>query len=364
MKKRILFLIAILLSATALTSCDVTKVVTKIDEEVEVTQISNTIADVYARVSKGCVGIVASSGDSGGTGSGVIYAYDENSESYYVVTNAHVVEDSDTQIVYLGENKYYTAHLIGMDSKNDVAVLKFSLDIFGSKDDIYINDIFNYDENDLVIPGQTVLAIGCPLGIDNFNILTTGVVSSVSYSQISTDAAINPGNSGGGLFNMQGRLIGLNTEKEVWTSSTNENGISQDIAVEGRGYAVSLDVVKKCINDIVAKNGDVERPTFGLSVATVNTLLNPDSIYKNYLPVSDDIVYFIVESYSNPNSNAKRCGVQIYDVLLEINNQKITNSQDILDILNSITLTDKVELKVYRASQSKTIDLTINFTNN
>lgn len=365
MKNKIKVLLIMLSTILSLTSCStLTNVVTKIDEEVEVTKIESTITEVYETVSKGCVGIVATTTDGGGsTGSGVVYAYDENTSTYYVVTNAHVVEDTTTQMVYLGKSKYYTAKLVGKDSKNDVAVLTFNVDVLGSDFEIYVNDIFNYQDNDLVVPGQTVLAIGCPLGIENFNILTTGVISSVSASKISTDASINPGNSGGGLFNMQGRLIGLNTEKEVWTTSQDDAGRVQDIPVEGRGYAITLSVIKKCINDIIAKNGDVTRPTLGLMVATVNTILIPNSEYKQYLPVSDDVVYFIVTEYADSKSNAMLSGVKIHDVILSIDGDKVYESQDITNKLNMLQPGDSIVLTVYRLEngKGKVLDITVTF---
>ena len=147
MKKKILFALGVFASILSLVSCETTHIVTKIDEEVEVTQIQSTVTEVYSRVSKGCCGIVVTNeAGSGATGSGVIYSYDEATSTYYVVTNAHVVEDSVKQMVYFGNGKYVSATLIGMDSKNDVAVLKFNLDIVNKDLDIYVNDIFNYEE--------------------------------------------------------------------------------------------------------------------------------------------------------------------------------------------------------------------------
>lgn len=369
MKKKILAWIFVFVGILSLASCTgESGVITKVSEEAEYTKIENNITEVYETVSKGCVGILVSNDSSSATGSGVIYKYDESKSMYYVVTNAHVVEDMTSCKVYMGGTKYNSATILGYDSKNDIGVVTFTLDLLNMdmKDKLYVNDFFNYEDNDLPAVGQTVLAIGCPLGLDNYNVLTTGVVSSVSKSQISLDAAINPGNSGGGLFNLAGRLIGINTEKEVWTISVSDSGLEEKIPVEGRGYAISLSVVKNCINAIVEKNGVVERPLLGITVATVNTVINPNSDYIAYLPQTDDIVYFIVTDFNNEPSNpsaALRAGIMTHDVLLEINGSKITSASDISDVLNSITMEDTITLKVYRitGNQPTTKEITVSF---
>ena len=359
MKKKLLSLIVVFIGIFSLASCmNESGVITKISEEAEYTKIENNVSEVYEKVSKGCVGILVSNQSGSATGSGVIYKYDDSKSMYYVVTNAHVVEDMTSCKIYMGGTKYNSATILGYDSKNDIAVVTFTLDLLNQdmKDKLFVNDFFNYEDNDLPSVGQTVLAIGCPLGLDNYNILTTGVVSSVSKTQISLDASINPGNSGGGLFNLAGRLIGINTEKEVWTTSVSDNGLEEKIPVEGRGFAISLSVVKNCINDIVEKNGIVERPLLGVTVTTVNTVINPTSEYSIYLPQTDDVVFFIVTGFNNDankSSAAFKAGIVIHDVLLEINGTKITSASDISNVLNSITKSDKVTLKVYRLVNKK-----------
>lgn len=369
MKKKIvsmLLLISILIGLTGCFSDGGT--ITKVSEEVEYTKIENDVMKVYNDVSKGCVGLAVTGQSKSATGSGVIFKYDSKSELYYVVTNAHVVENMTSCKVYFGGIKYNSATIIGSDSKNDIAVVTFKLDFINDsiKNNIGVNDIFNYEENDLVAVGQTAIAIGCPLGLENYNILTTGVVSSVSNLLISTDAALNPGNSGGGLFNLAGRLIGINTEKEVWSFEGNTSGgyiTSEDIPVEGRGYAVPLNIVKKCINDIIEKNGIVERPVLGISVATVNTLITPNSEYIKYLPTMDRVVYFIVSDFTNVTSAAKTAGIKQYDVILEVNGKEIEESSYISFVLNLMTMKDSITLKVYRLESGKPItkEITISF---
>ncbi|MBE6136900.1 MAG: trypsin-like serine protease [Erysipelotrichaceae bacterium] len=375
MKKRLFLILGIFIGVISLCSCSFfgdqstnNGVITNISEEVEYTKVENDIVKVYEKVSKGCVGLAVSNKSTAASGSGVIYKFDEATQTYYVVTNAHVIEDMTSVTICIDGNTYNTATIVGYDSKNDIGVVTFTLDIFNKalKDYIYVNDIFNYEENDALAVGQTVLTIGCPLGVENFNVLSTGVISQVTKSQIATDAAINPGNSGGGLFNLAGRLIGINTEKEVWTTSTNDYGQEENIPVEGRGYAMSIAVVKQCINDIVETNGVVERPLLGITVATVNKVVNSASEYIKYLPETEDYVYFLVtgfnEEIGNPSAG-KTCGIELYDCIVKVNDIKVTKATDITYELNMITKKDSIKLTVYRtvAGNPKLVDITVTF---
>lgn len=347
----------VLVCLGVLTSCGLfsssEKEPTKVEKEI--VEIQSTITETYKKISTGCVGIYATSGDAGSVGSGVVYKEDKG--IYYVVTNHHVIEDMNTVRIYRGGSKYLKATVMGSDPKNDIAVLTFSLDLFGGTD-IYVQDIFNY-EDEIVSVGQTVMAIGCPLGLENFNTLTTGVVSRVTKSVIQTNAEINPGNSGGGLFNAAGRLIGINSSKEVYTQS-NENGVMVDIPVEGLGFAISLQVVKKCITDIENKQTEITRPLLGISVLPVNRYLpsKQSEAYIALLPNSIDEAVFVIEVNKGV---AQKAGVQEKDIILKANGTDIFTTTDLSDVLNLLLAGDKITLEVYRASEQKTmtIDITL-----
>ena len=183
MKRKIIafiFSIGVIFSLTSCFDLSGNKTPDTIEKEPTYVQIENEISAVYEQAQKGCVGIYGSNNDSASGGSGVVYK--EENGMYYVVTNAHVIDEMTKVQIHLGGVKYYTASVVGKDTKNDIAVLKFSLDLFGGE--VYVHDIFNYESEDIVKVGQTTLAIGCPLDLDNFNVLTTGVVSKVTYSRI------------------------------------------------------------------------------------------------------------------------------------------------------------------------------------
>ncbi len=358
MKKKIWIMLSLVFICLGLlTSCnfgDSQKEPTEIQKEVNIIEIQNEITETYKKISPGCVGIYASDSLGISSGSGVVYK--EDNGKYYVVTNCHVVEGRSTVRVYRGGSKYYRATVIGKDAKNDIAVLTFSLDLFGG-DPVYVNDIFSYDE-EIVSVGQTVLAIGCPLGLENFNTLTTGVVSRVEKKWVQTNAEINPGNSGGGLFNAAGRLIGINTQKETYTKTQDEDGNVINIPVEGLGYAISLDVVKKCILDIESKNGDIERPLLGITVVAVNRYISNKETadYIQYLPNTSDqgIVISKVEK-----GVAQDNGILEHDVILSINKETISNLSDLEYVLHTSLAGDTIEIVVYRPSTAKEMTIKV-----
>ena len=358
MKKKTYLGICLVLLALLLVGCRLfegEKDPTVIEKEPDIVEIQSSITETYEKVSKACVGIYATNRleNIASSGSGVIYK--EDNGTYFVVTNSHVVEDMTAYQIYLGKSRYYSAKLVGRDPSNDIAVLTFSLDLFGG--DVAVCDIFSYDE-EIVSVGQTVLAIGCPLGLENYNYLSTGVVSKVTSAMVQTNAEINPGNSGGGLFNLSGRLIGINTEKQVYTTSYDENGNMEQIPVEGMGYAVILDVVKKCITDIENKTGVIERPKLGITIAALNRYLQPQAPEWTYFPneVEEGLIVRAIDS----DGAAASSSLQVNDVLLTTDGKTITTSNDLSNILALKLSGDTITFEVYRAhANEKKVTVTI-----
>lgn len=342
-----------------LASCDlriqrqVTKeVITTEAEEIEVMRIKNSITDVYKQVSPACVGLYCTSETVASVGSGVIYKYVDG--YYYLVTNHHVINDKTSFKVYDGIRTYYDATLIGSDATNDVAVLKFSTDVLGEFRDFKPIEILNSEVNDTPTVGQTVLAVGCPLDIENYNSVTSGIISRYTREKITTDTALNPGNSGGGLFNMEGRLIGLVNSGMVWTQS--EDGT---IPVKGEGYAISLYILKPSIKDIEEKQTTITRPLMGIRVFTVNTLLGGSSYerVKDYLPTGEGENSYVVIDEVTKDSPAYKAGLLANDVILTINDEKIYKTAQIGEILHVLTNESSLTVVVYRSGSLQTINL-------
>ncbi|AYU55489.1 S1C family serine protease [Staphylococcus debuckii] len=197
-----------------------------------------------------------------GIGSGVIYQ--KSGQGAYIVTNNHVVDGASEIKVQLHDSKQVKARLIGKDALTDIAVLKID-NAPGTK-------AINFADSSKVKTGDSVFAIGNPLGLEFANTVTSGIISanertidtetsegSNKVNVLQTDAAINPGNSGGALVNINGDLVGINSMK-----------ISSD-QVEGIGFAIPSNEVKLTIEQLV-KHGKVDRPSIGVGLINLSDI--------------------------------------------------------------------------------------------
>lgn len=185
-------------------------------------------------------------------GSGVVYRV--SGDNAYLVTNEHVVNNSNKIRLILSNHKKVNAKVVGTSKKDDLAVLKCSSQ--------YINHAASFGDSDDIQAGETSLAIGSPLGATYASTVTKGIISNknrkvkrmnvnnpqdISITHvIQTDSAINPGNSGGPLINLNGQVIGINSAKVASTS--------QGTSVEGMGFAIPSNEVVHVINQIISKN--------------------------------------------------------------------------------------------------------------
>jgi len=291
-----------------------------------------TAAEVYAANVNSTVGVTTSittnyfgyKTSSAASGSGFIISADG-----YIVTNYHVVEDSNSITVTTYAGDTYNAQLIGYDESNDVAVLK--IDASGLTP-VVLGD------SDLLNVGDDVVAIGNPLGELTFS-LTKGSVSAldreitmstgVTMNLIQTDAAINSGNSGGALFNMYGEVIGITNAK--YSSSS-----SGEASIDNIGFAIPLNSVKSIITSIIEK-GYVEKPYIGVS------LMDSDS---------GVLVYSVTE-----NSPAENAGLKENDIIVAANGSAITEASDISALVSDSAPGDEVKLTVLR--NGETVQLTV-----
>ncbi|AIE59212.1 S1C family serine protease [Bacillus methanolicus] len=324
------------------------------------TNQTNSIADIVAKASKAIVGIVnlqnrndffnqSTESVETGSGSGVIFKKDGNNA--FIVTNNHVIEGAQGIEISLPNGKKTRAELIGADALTDLAVLRI--------DSKYAPSTLEFGDSNSIRPGDQVLAIGNPLGLDLSRTVTQGIVSAVNrkitvstsagewdLNVIQTDAAINPGNSGGALINTQGQVIGINSLK------ISESG------VEGLGFAIPSNDVVPIVNEIIEK-GHVERPYIGVSLASLDEI--PQYFLQN-LPKSVDGGAMV--TYVDPNSSAAKAGLQIQDVIVSINGTDVKNSNDLRKYLyTKMKIGDKITLKLYRQGKLKTVELTLTSKN-
>jgi len=268
-----------------------------------------------------------------GEGSGVII----DAENGYIVTNHHVVDGASEIMVHLNDNRNLEAKLLGSDPSTDVALLQIEADDLV---DIDFADI------DTVQVGDYVVAIGNPFGIGQT--VTSGIVSALgraglnndNYEDfIQTDAAINLGNSGGALVDMEGRLIGMNTA--IISGSGGSNGI---------GFAVPGDMLSAVV-ELLERDGEVRRGMLGVTIADVT----PDVVQALNIQVdSGAVVTSIV-----PNSAAENAGVKVSDVIVAVDDQPVTGSRELRNIVGLKRLGQEGELELYRRDEKMTLNARI-----
>ncbi len=267
------------------------------------------------------------------SGSGFIISKDG-----YIVTNHHVIEDSNSITVTLYDGRTFEAKLIGSDESNDVAVLKIEADdlkpvTLGSSEALSV--------------GDDVAAIGNPLGELTFS-LTKGVVSALDrtvttedsvMTLIQTDAAINSGNSGGALFNMNGEVVGITNAK--YSSS----GFSA--SVDNIGFAIPIDNVKSLIESLIS-TGHAVNPYIGVGTADVGSDDKQDAVSEGAV---------IKKVYDD--SPAQQAGIEEGDIVTEINGSKIRSSGELTSAVKASAKGDTLVLKVYRDGSFKEITVTV-----
>lgn len=314
------------------------------------------VADMVEASSKAIVGIVNlqektsrystdTSAVEAGSGSGVIFKVTGNEA--YIVTNNHVIEGASEIEVSLYNGEKASAQLIGADALTDLAVLKID-----SKD---VEGTLEFGDSSTLRAGEEVLAIGNPLGLEFSRTVTQGIVSATDrtiavttsageweLNVIQTDAAINPGNSGGALLNSSGQVIGINSLK-----------ISED-GVEGLGFAIPSNDVVPIVNQLI-ESGQISRPYMGVSLAGLEEL---PQMYLQEVPetVTEGAMVMQIDS----SSAAAKAGLAVGDVIVSIDDVKVTNSNDLRKYLyNDLSVGDEITLKVYSKGQQKTVKMTL-----
>jgi Do/DeqQ family serine protease len=267
----------------------------------------------------------------GGLGSGVIV-----SQSGYILTNNHVVEDADEIDVILNDGRHTQGKVIGTDPDSDLAVLKISLDklpaiVLGNSDAIQV--------------GDQVLAIGNPFGVGQT--VTGGIVSALGRNQlgintfenfIQTDAAINPGNSGGALVDTNGNLLGINTA--IYSRSGGSMGI---------GFAIPVSTAKLVLEGLV-KDGQVTRGWIGVEPNDLSPELAETFGVKSKEGV---IITGVLQ-----NGPAAKAGVKPGDVIERIGERKISDVAQLLSVVASLKPGVAAHFTVNRKNQQLALDVT------
>lgn len=271
-----------------------------------------------------------------GVGSGVVVSKDG-----YILTNAHVVQDGKAEKieVLLTNGKKSSAKLLWYDTTLDLAVIK--TDLTGLKP-------VEMGDSDKVQIGDKAIAIGNPLGLDLQSTLTSGYISGKDRTitlqnglqmdgLMQTDAAINSGNSGGGLFDQEGKLIGINTAKA---------------SAEGIGFTIPINVAKTIVDNIVS-GGSFEGVKLGISGVDVKTFQQATG-----QKLSIDKGIYVVEVVRG--SSAQKAGVTRGDIITKVNGKEINTMSSLKKALLEVRPQQKGKITVYRDGNTK--DLNIEFS--
>ncbi len=342
------------------------------DEQAAANDLEARVIDVYDAASPSVVNITNRStaydrffgaSPQEGTGSGFVY-----DDQGHIVTNYHVIEGADEILITLADGQVYEAEVVGSDPTNDLAVLQ--VDSIGSANRVKLPPALALGDSSQLRVGQFVVAIGNPYGLQRT--LTTGVVSALGRviegaednsfigEAIQTDAAINPGNSGGPLLDLQGRVIGVNSQ--IISSSGSSAGI---------GFAVSANTLARVVPELIA-SGYYAHPWLGiepldLSSSTVATL-------RRYgVEVGAESGVLVLEATAGgPADKAGIRGGNQYlrmgryrlpvggDVIVAVNGEAIEGLQDLTVYLeNNTSIGDTVQLTVLRDGKELTAPVTI-----
>lgn len=311
-----------------------------------------TPEQLYAANLESCVGITVSStttnifgytSTSAASGSGFVI-----SQNGYIVTNYHVIEEavndaSVTVTVSFHDGSSYPAALVGGEKENDVAVLK--IEAAGLKP-------VTLGDSDQLQVGQTVMAIGNPLGELTYS-LTDGIVSaldrlittgsgsdSTTMNMLQTNCAINPGNSGGPLFNSFGEVIGITTAKYGTSSS--------GTTVEGLGFAIPINDVKAIISDLIQHGYVTGKPYMGIQMGDVS------SEAQSYGIAAGAVIKFVAEG-----SCAQKAGLQVNDIITAVDDTVVDSSSALKAAVGTYRAGESAKLTVIR--QNEKLELTITF---
>ena len=295
-----------------------------------------SLQEIYQKNIPSVVSITCTTYSGSSTGTGVIL-----SEDGYIVTNCHVVEGAAAITVQLTDDQTYHAKLVGSDEISDLAVLFIEAEGLTPAE---------FGDSEKLRVGDTVTAIGDPLGVEFRGTYTDGIVSAINrdisvegrtMTLIQTNAALNSGNSGGPLINCYGQVIGINTMKiSAFTDSA---------GVEGLGFAIPSTTVKEIVDQIIGQGYVSGRPTLGIEGESL------DTFYQYYYRLPAGLYITSVES----GSYAAYYGIEQGDILLSVDDTRITSMNELKSVLYSHEVGDIVTVTVYRGGQTASVELTL-----
>ena len=295
-----------------------------------------SLQQIYEQNIPSVVSITAAGTRTTATGTGVVL-----SEKGYLVTNYHVIEGAQSLTVKLTDERELTAKVVGSDPVSDLAVLYVTAENlvpaqFGDSDNLRV--------------GDTVVAIGDPLGVELRGTMTDGIISAISrdvqvdgrsMNLIQTNAALNSGNSGGPLINSFGQVIGINTMKiGTFTDST---------GVEGLGFAIPSATVREVVNQLITQGYVSGRPWLGIQGESFS------SYYRRFYQLPQGVYITEVEA----GSPAQTAGLMRGDIITRADGSSVSDMETLNSLLYTHSAGDTMLLTVYRGGHQGNVEITL-----
>lgn len=289
--------------------------------------------EIYKKCNSAVVGITGNVDDTGYYwGTGIIMTSDG-----YIVTNNHILSGSNSVTITLQDGREFPAKLVGADSQSDIAVIK-----------IEANDLSyaEFGDSDAIEVGDTVVAIGNPLGEELRGTMTNGIISAINrnitynghtMTLLQTNAAINEGNSGGPLINLYGQVIGI----------TNMKMISYYSNIEGIGFAIPASSMKSVVDELIDQGYIGGRAALGITIGTI-----PPSA-ASYFTLPNGLY---IDSVAE-NSDAYDKGIRPGDILVAVNGKDVETTDDVNLIKDSLGVGDTMTLTIYRGGATFEVDV-------
>lgn len=294
-----------------------------------------SLQEIYRRCSGSVVSIISVTQSGKASGTGIIMSADG-----YIITNHHVIENAQAVSVLTNDDKEYTAAIIGSDETSDLAVLKIEASGLQAAE---------FGDSSVLQVGDSVVAIGDPLGVTLRGTMTDGIISAINrdltvndrtMNLIQTNAALNNGNSGGPLINCYGQVIGINTMKM-------SNFYSSSTTVEGIGFAIPIDTAKPIIDELIEKGYVSGRPAIGIDGETL------PATYRIYYRLPEGI--YVTRVYASSDAAAK--GISEGDIITAINGIDVTTMEQLNRVKNQFTAGQTVTLTIYRSGSSYDVEI-------
>ncbi len=295
-----------------------------------------SLQEIYERVIPSVVSITCQVDGGTVSGTGVVLTQDG-----YLVTNCHVVSDARAVSVLFTDGRELPAAIVGTDPASDLAVL------YVDAQDLTPAE---FGDSATLRVGDSVAAIGDPLGAAFRGTLTNGIVSAINrdvttggrtMALIQTNAALNEGNSGGPLINCHGQVIGINTLKIGDYMSA--------AGVEGLGFAIPSATVKEVVDQLMSQGYVSGRPTLGIEVTDVSTM------YQMFYRLPQGAYVTQVEN----GGAAEEAGLRAGDILVYLNGQRISNASDYTSALYTTEIGEQISLVIYREGRQYEVTITV-----